>query len=464
MEQRKWYQRKPETILDWMLIIFSSIALYIFFVNFPKVKAVANQLMDILAPFAAGIVIAYVVNPIVEWTHKHILRSNPKLRWLAMLTGYVVAVTIVVGMLYLIVTQVFKGISEFADDISKYARDLKLYLTDNESSLPEWLPVQQVIHYLDDLTELVEKLLQWVITKVLATRDNLSYEQIITGAIEQTFGTLANAFMDVFTAVAASVYVLIQKKTLLRQSKIITRAFLPRRVANNVLRICEQGNRNLTRYFTGKVIDSAIVGLLLFVLMTIFRMRFATVISIIVGVTDIIPVFGPFIGAAPSILLLLFVDPLQALGFAVMLLFIQQLDGNFLAPKILGDAIGIDALWVLFSIVVGGAMFGLVGMVVGVPVFATMYSVFKEFTEWCLRRKGIDKDGNPLGEPAAVPAAAVPAAESAPAAESVPVAESAPAAEPATADKKPAKPAAPAQKQQPSRTQQRRNRKSNMRS
>jgi len=223
-------------------------------------------------------------------------------------------------------------------------------------------------------------------------------------------------------------------------------------VASNVLRICHQANRNLTGFFTGKIIDSAIIGVLTFLLMTLFKMKFAAVISIIVGVTNIIPVFGPFIGAVPGIILLVFVDPLQALGFAVLILFIQQLDGNFIGPTILGDAIGIDALWILVSIVVGGALFGLVGMVVGVPVFATMYSVVKEFAEWCLRRKGIDKDGNPLGEPAAVPAAAVP------------VAESAPAAEPATADKKPAKPAAPAQKQQPSRTQQRRNRKSNMRS
>ena len=447
MEQRKWYQRKPETILDWMLIIFSSIALYIFFINFPKVKAVANQLLDILAPFAAGVAIAYIVNPVVEWTHKHLLRSNPKLRWLAMLTGYVVAVAIVVGMLYLIVTQVYKGITDFAEELPRYARDLKLYLIDNESSLPEWLPVQQIIHYLNNLTELVSELLKWVMTKVLDTKENLSYQQIITGAIEQTFGSISDIFMDVFTALAASIYLLIQKRKLLRNAGILTRAFLPPRVASNVLRICHQANRNLSGFFTGKIIDSAIIGVLTFLLMTLFKMKFAAVISIIVGVTNIIPVFGPFIGAVPGIILLVFVDPLQALGFAVLILFIQQLDGNFIGPTILGDAIGIDALWILVSIVVGGALFGLVGMVVGVPVFATMYSVVKEFAEWCLRRKGIDKDGNLLSEPAVVPAEPAPAVESAP-----------------VADKRPAKPEAPAQIQQPSRTQQRRNRKSNMRS
>lgn len=442
MEQKKWYQRKPETILDWLLIIFSSIALYIFCINFAKVRAIAAQLLDILAPFAAGIVIAYIVNPIVEWTHKHILRSNPKLRWLAMLVGYIVAVAIVVAMVYLIVTQVFKGISEFASGLPRYANELKLYLIDNESRLPEWLPAQQIIHYLSNLADLVEELLTWVMTTVLDTKENLSYEQVITGAIEQTIGSISSIFMDVFTALAASIYLLIQKRKLLRHAGILTRAFLPRRVANNVLRICEQANRNLSGFFTGKIIDSAIIGVLTFLLMTLFKMKFAPVISIIVGITNIIPVFGPFIGAVPGIILLLFVEPLDALGFAVLILFIQQLDGNFIGPTILGDAIGIDALWILVSIVVGGALFGLVGMVVGVPVFATMYSVLKEFAEWSLKRKGIDKNGNPLGE--AAPAVAAPAA--------VPAAEI------------PAESVAKTVKQEPSRTQQRRNRKSNLRS
>lgn len=435
MEHKKWYQRKPETILDWLLIIFSSITLYIFFINFAKVREIANQLMGILAPFAAGIAIAYIVNPIVEWTHKHVLRSKPKLRWLAMLSGYIVAAAIIVTLLYLIVTQVFKGITDFATELPRYARDLKLYLTDNESSLPEWLPVQQIIHYLDNLTELVSELLKWVMSKVLDTREDLSYEQIITGAIEQTFGSISDIFMDVFTALAASIYLLIQKRKLLRQAGILTRAFLPPRVANNVLRICKQANRNLSGFFTGKIIDSAIIGVLTFLCMTLFKMKFAAVISIIVGVTNIIPVFGPFIGAVPGIILLLFVDPLQALGFAVLILFIQQLDGNFIGPTILGDAIGIDALWILVSIVVGGAMFGLVGMVVGVPVFATLYSLIKEFAEWNLERKGIDKDGNPLGAAPAVQVTEAPAGT-----------------------------VAPVKKQEPSRTQQRRNRKTNVRS
>ena len=130
--------------------------------------------------------------------------------------------------------------------------------------------------------------------------------------------------------------------------------------------------------------------------MLLFGMSYAPLISIIVGVTNIIPVFGPFIGAVPGIVILLFLEPFQALWFALLILFIQQLDGNVIGPKILGDSIGISALWVLFAIVVFGDLFGLVGMVIGVPLFATILSLVKEFAEWCLRYRGIDKEGRPL--------------------------------------------------------------------
>ena len=150
--------------------------------------------------------------------------------------------------------------------------------------------------------------------------------------------------------------------------------------------------------------------------MLIFGMSYAPLISIIVGVTNIIPVFGPFIGAIPGIIILLFLEPIQALWFALLILVIQQLDGNVIGPKILGDSIGISALWVLFSIVVCGDLFGLVGMVIGVPLFATILGLVKEFAEWCLRYRGIDKEGRPLnadGTPQAPAEPAAPAVEKA---------------------------------------------------
>lgn len=214
--------------------------------------------------------------------------------------------------------------------------------------------------------------------------------------IVASLGSVASNFVSTFTSLAASIYMLADKKHLLHQLRTLAHAFLPEKVAENTLRICHYANVNFTSFFIGKIIDSAIIGVITFVAMTILRLDFAVLISVFIGITNIIPVFGPFIGAIPSIFILLLVNPIQAAIFCVLILIIQQLDGNFIGPKILGSSIGISALWILFSIVVGGDLFGIVGMVVGVPVFATLYGLAQEFVHYLLDRRGIDSEGKPV--------------------------------------------------------------------
>ena len=400
MEQkspRRWIRRKPETMLDWMIIVFSAIAFYMLLNRGGYVLGLLDGAVDILAPFAGGVVIAYAINPIDMWVHKKLLRGNPKLHWLSMLIGYVVALLLVVTLIYLIVTQAFTSIMTFASNLSGYTKNLEAMLLTLTDRWPELQPyLATAIDYVQDLSIIVGDLLKVALNSV--------------PQIMGYFSDVTSTFVAVFTAVASSIYLLTQKDKLLRHARILTRAFLPRSVAETTLRICHTANRNLSGFFTGKFIDSAIIGVLTFVCMTAFGMSYAPLISIIVGVTNIIPVFGPFIGAVPGIIILLFLEPIQALWFALLILFIQQLDGNVIGPKILGDSIGISALWVLFSIVVCGDLFGLVGMVIGVPLFATILGLVKEFAEWCLRYRGIDKEGQPLGAvsvPAPEPAAVV---------------------------------------------------------
>ncbi len=381
--QKKWIRRKPETMLDWLIIIFAAIAFYMVLSNGGYVLGLLGGVGDILAPFAGGVVIAYAINPIDSWVMKTICRGNKKLHWLSMLIGYLVAFVLVGGLVYLIVTQVFTSIMTFASGLGGYTKNLEAALLAMTERWPELKPMlDTAVEYVQDLSIIVGDLLKMALNSVPQL---MSYFSDVTAIL-----------LNGFIALAASIYLLTQKNKLLRHARILARAFLPRSVAETALRICHTANRNLSGFFTGKIIDSAIIGVLTFVCMTIFRMPYAALISIIVGVTNIIPVFGPFIGAVPGIIILLFLEPMQALGFAVLILVIQQLDGNVIGPMILGDAIGISALWVLFSIVVCGDLFGLVGMVIGVPLFATLLSLVKEFAEWCLRYRGIDKEGRPL--------------------------------------------------------------------
>ena len=390
-QQKKWIRRKPETMLDWMVIIFASIAFYMVLNKGGFVLDMLSGAVNILVPFAGGVVIAYAINPVDSWIMKSVFRGNKKLHWLSMLIGYLIAILVVGGMAYLIVTQVFTSIMTFASNLSGYTKNLEAALLALTERWPDLQPyLSTAIDYVQDLSIIVGDLLKMALNSVPQI---MSY-----------FSDVTSIVVTLFTAIASSIYLLVQKDKLLRHVKILTRAFLPRSVAETILRICKTANRNLSGFFTGKIIDSAIIGVLTFFCMTIFRMSYAPLISIIVGVTNIIPVFGPFIGAIPGIIILLFLEPVQALWFALLILVIQQLDGNVIGPKILGDSIGISALWVLFSIVVCGDLFGLVGMVIGVPLFATIMGLVKEFAEWCLRYRGIDKEGRPLGEtPAPVP-------------------------------------------------------------
>lgn len=405
MEQknRRWIRRKPETMLDWMIIVFSAIAFYMVLNKGGYVLGLLSGVVDILAPFAGGVVIAYAINPIDMWLMRVVFRGNRKLHWLSMLIGYLIAMLIVGGLVYLIVTQVFTSIMTFASNLSGYTKNLEammLALTERWPDLQPYLAT--AIDYVQDLSMVVSDLLKMALNSVPQI---MSY-----------FSDVTATFVAVFTALASSIYLLTQKDKLLRHARILTRAFLPRSVAETALRICHTANRNLSGFFSGKIIDSAIIGVLTYVCMLIFGMSYAPLISIIVGVTNIIPVFGPFIGAIPGIIILLFLEPIQALWFALLILVIQQLDGNVIGPKILGDSIGISALWVLFSIVVCGDLFGLVGMVIGVPLFATILGLVKEFAEWCLRYRGIDKEGRPLnadGTPQAPAEPAAPAVEKA---------------------------------------------------
>lgn len=392
MSMKHFWDKKPDTMLEWTTLIFASTAFYLFLSNLGYFVGGFRELLRILSPFAGGVVIAFVLNPMTMWFHRVFFHETARLRWMAILLSYIVAALLLALLTWLVVPQIISSIAILFNSLPGYFEGLQntlLYLQDSYG-----LQVQSVLRILDDSEAMMRELYNVAVAAM---------PQIVT-----TIGSVASNFVAVFTAVASSVYMLSGKDKLIHQIKTLVHAFLPESVANNTLRICHYANENFTGFFVGKIIDSAIIGVLTFVLMSILRLDFALLVSVFVGITNIIPVFGPFIGAIPSIFILLLVDPVQALIFAVLILFIQQLDGNFIGPKILGQSIGISSLWVLFSIVVGGDLFGLVGMVVGVPLFATLYGLLHEIVVYLLDHRGIDAEGNHRGAP---PAETAPAAE-----------------------------------------------------
>jgi len=200
---------------------------------------------------------------------------------------------------------------------------------------------------------------------------------------------IGNIVMDIGLASIISVYFLFSKETLIAQVKKIVYAVFSKNVAKTSVRVARESHRIFSGFINGKLLDSLIIGVLCFIGTSLLRFEYSLLISFIVGVTNVIPFFGPIIGAIPGILILLMVDPWQALWFGLFVLALQQLDGNVIGPKILGNSTGLPALWVMFAILIGGDMFGVIGMFIGVPTFAIIYKFSKEIFEYLLKKKNM---------------------------------------------------------------------------
>ena len=355
-----------------LIVVFAGVAFYMALSNFDALRAQLRAWLGILSPFVWGLVIAYLLDAPVRFFESKLGGR----RKLSILISYVLAFLVVGFLLRMVLPQIGDSLFLLAGRIPSYLDNLSVLM---QNSRLDELGLDKV---LGSYQELLEK----------ATGMVSSFLPKIVG-----YGVaIGNGFISAVTALISSVYMLMGKDRLLRQLRKAVLALLPLPRARSVLEVCSHANRVFGGFIIGKIIDSSIIGVLCFVCMTLLRLPFAVLISVIVGVTNIIPFFGPFLGAVPSILILLIVDPIAALKFAVFVLLLQQFDGNILGPKILGDSTGLSALWVLVAIIVSGGLFGFAGMVVGVPVFAVLYALASSFFARRLREKGIDEEGNPL--------------------------------------------------------------------
>ena len=331
-----------------------------------------NSIFVILQPFIIGFSIAYIINFLLNFYENKFFKTKymKKLKFkstkgLSILLSYITAFLIIGMVVRFLLPQVIDSIVGLVNDIPNYITNT----TDFVNNIIKDLHIEEQY------------------SKVLLDTFNDSVNQIIkfvTNLIPALGGFLAkiaSSIWNVILGIIISVYLLIDKENLCALSKKITFAFFNERYANNLI--------TFGRFLIGKIIDSLIIGVLTFIILTIFKMPYTVLVSVIVGITNIIPFFGPFIGAIPSFIIILFVSPIQALWFLLIILFIQQLDGNLIGPKILGDTIGISAFWILFSILVAGKVLGIVGMIIGVPLFAIFYSIVKVFVEGRLEEKGL---------------------------------------------------------------------------
>ncbi len=369
-------RRSPRNLILWVLI---GILAVLILANLDAILKPIQTLNTILVPIVIGLVLAYLCNPILRFFEIKVFYRLKRTanRAFSMVLTYIVALLIIAGVVWLIIPQLMESINDFRANGMFYIHRLIASLNSMISSLPFDLP--------GDIISL-EKLLTWAMSLME------QYSSSLVGSIGNLAGSAITLLKNLLIGVFVSIYVLFSKDRLNAGCRRIFHALLSEQNEKLMLRYARQANRKFGGFIVGKMVDSIMVGVTCAILFTIFKLPYPILIAVIIGITDFIPFFGPFLGAIPSGIIIFITDPSKLILFVILILVVQQIDGNLLAPLILGDHTGLTSLGVLVAITVMGGLFGFVGMLIGVPVFALIMTILDDYIKHRLLQKGSPTD------------------------------------------------------------------------
>lgn len=374
------WNRKYTTIAVYSFIVI--VCSTIFYLISSQVNVFSNKLGDFIAilyPFIIGFAIAYLLNFILKFIEGKIIskefkeKKPTKVRAISIILTYLIAGTLCYLFVHFVWPELLESMIGLFNDIPGYVNSTTLIINDLIEKF--------------DLTPASMKLLEskW---KEL-TDFIMNFMTDVIPVIGNTIMIVLSSLWNIILGIIISIYLLKDKENFFAIAKKITYASFNREHSYKILELTHRANRIFGKFLGGKILDSFIIGVLTFIILTIVKMPYTLLVTVIVGVTNVIPFFGPFFGAIPSVILVRFVSPVKAFWLLIIILIIQQLDGNVIGPKILGDSIGVSAFWILFSLLIAGKFLGLVGMLLGVPLFAFVYSIIKDVTEERLDKKGL---------------------------------------------------------------------------
>lgn len=398
MENKETNRQSPiiKTFSKWVglfLVIVAAIAIYFIISNADEIFSAIGNYIGILRPVVYGCVIAYILNPLMktfqEWMVRFAERKGKRVsdKKKGFFTGISITLSLVFGIVviivlcWMIIPQLLSSITSLTNNlpgkVNEYYHMLNESIRNNKYLADTLQEVAlSATEYIDQM--LTEGFLPWLQSELLPSV-NMVAVQFANGVI----GVL-NVLYNLFIGIIVAIYVLASKETFSAQSKKLVYGIFKKEHADVIIHYVKVSHGMFSGFIIGKIVDSTIIGIICFFLMTVMGLPYALLISVIIGVTNVIPVFGPYIGAVPSALLILIVNPMQALYFIIMLIILQQLDGNIIGPAILGESTGLSAFWVLFSILLFGGLWGIVGMIAGVPLFAVIYRIISDFINWKL--------------------------------------------------------------------------------
>ena len=374
------WNRKYTTVAVYSFIVIA--CSIVFYLISSQVKLFSNKISDFIAilyPFIIGFAIAYLLNFILKFIENRIIsekmkgKSPSKVRAISMLLTYLVVGTLCYLFIHFVWPELLESIIGLFNDIPNYVNNATIMIN---KLIEEFNLTPASMEILESKWKELTDFIMNFMTDVIPVIGN-------------TIMAVISSLWNIVLGVIVSIYLLKDKEKFFAISKKITYAVFNREHSYKILELTHRANKIFGKFLGGKILDSFIIAIITFVVLTIFKMPYTLLVTVIVGVTNVIPFFGPFFGAIPSVILVRFVSPIKAFWLLIIILIIQQLDGNVIGPKILGDSIGVSAFWILFALLIAGKFLGLVGMLLGVPLFAFIYSIIKDVTEERLDKKGL---------------------------------------------------------------------------
>lgn len=391
MKNFRWNKKYLYSGVTAFLVIIACIAFYWTIQRWSGIKETFSSLLGILSPIIGGFVLAYLLAPFVKMYEnrmfiplgKKIFKNNGEKvnkfgRGMSIFFSILILIAIIAALFSLVLPQVYESIQSIVFNLSSNIRKAEAWANKWLDDFPE---IEEM--FTETVGNLGEKLTQWAKDTLLPQMND-----IITSVSVGVFNVV-KAITNAFIAIVVSVYVMYSREQFAARGKKVLYSIFSVEHVKSILAALRFTDKSFMGFFTGKLLDSLIIGIICYIGCLFMDIPDSVLISVIIGITNIIPFFGPFFGAVPSALIVLMHSPLKCLVFVIFIIILQQFDGNILGPKILGSTTGLSGFWVLFSIIVGGGMFGFVGMIVGVPAFAVIYMGLKTLVNNKLKKSGL---------------------------------------------------------------------------
>lgn len=389
--QFKWDKKYLYWGITAFLVLACAILFYFVIFSYGQFAAIVKNIVNICFPIIDGLIIAFLLCPMINWFEKKIfskiipkLKRNERLtdteqKWMraaSICLSYAIVILLLAAFFVAVIPQIRLSIEHIISQSSTYKENIEQWLINVDQKYPE---ISIIIG--ETLKEYADDFKVWQNQNLLP-----KIQEILTTVSVSVFGFLG-AIWDIIIGAIISVYILANKETYAGQFKKLAYGFLEIKTSNVLIDNIRMANRKFSGFIVGKIIDSLIIGILCFIFSTIFQFPYPVLLGLIVGVTNVIPFFGPFFGAIPCVLLVFMVNPIQSIWFLLFILALQQFDGNLLGPMILGESTGISGFWVIFAIMFFGGLWGVPGMIIGVPLFAVIYAIIKTTLEAKLIKK-----------------------------------------------------------------------------